>query len=543
VVYYGRVDSRVLILAIPSLVVFGLLVAHSLRTLPRGRAIAFWVGVVAYGVVRGVALRWVIAHGGGSSFPYTIRDPLFPVFGVPLQEVAGWAIVTYLGWWLGSRFSRILFVQLAWACLFLGAISWTVESAAVAAGWWTWTVPVTNPLFLNVPFIAIVDWFFVGADFLLPFLALTAPGLRGRPARFLAVLAFPLHFASHCFSASALGGIPIPVHHLAHWSLLAGILWLALRSDAVDAPFGTAEEERPYAWLPIAGLAVVLLDVAMVEACVVRQPELLVALLPTVAVALQALYPMLGYPAAGFLNWGRRHRRLSAPAVLLLVAVSAYQVHAAGARQQADLIRRLDAALAFRDRGDLVSARRELAALVDDFPGSHAPPALLGEIDYRTGSLDAARENFLRAVRIKQDDVRGYRYLAVIELRAGKNESAAGFADRGLAQAGADPELLYLAARARAAVDFPAKVELRDSKAANNLAALAFEVGDTAGAATLLDRGLALWPGDRALYPSRVNVALHVGDAASARRVIALWLTRFPQDAEARRLSQNLGMN
>ena len=60
----------------------------------------------------------------------------------------------------------------------------------MAAGWWHWTVPASQPLLGNVPPIALVDWGCVGIDFLLPFLALTAPALHRRKARFLGLLAF-----------------------------------------------------------------------------------------------------------------------------------------------------------------------------------------------------------------------------------------------------------------------------------------------------------------------------------------------------------------
>jgi len=543
-------DPRVLILAVPSLVVLGLLIAHSWLTLPRGRAIAFWCGVVGYGVLRGVALRWVIDHGSGGAFPYAIRNPLLSIFGVPLQEVIGWAIVVYLGWWLGCRFSRYVFAQVAWACLFLGSISWAVESAAVAVGWWRWAVPVTQPLFVNVPFIAIVDWLFVGIDFLLPFLAVTAPASIHRRWRFAWLLAFPVHFGSHCFAASDLAGIPI--HHLVHWILIAALVWLALRGAAIDEPFAGSGS-----WLPIAGLALILAVAAAVELVLARRPGLLPSIAPALAMATQTLSPTIGYvtgalalalglllpacfvaaiPAAAsaVLTWGRKRRRWASIVAVALLAVAAYEVHSVGARAEDALKRRLDIALAARDRGDLDAATRELAALASDFPGSHVPLVLLGEIDYRTDRLAAARRSFLRAAEIKQDDARSYRYLAVIERRLGRMESSARFAGLGLTSASADPELLYLSGRA---------AEPQDAATTLAVASLAYEVGDTLTAETMLDRGLSSWPGERALYPSRAKLALQRGDAATARRVVIAWRERFPQDAEARQLSRVLGVN
>ena len=540
-VYYELVDTRVLILTLPSLVVLGLLIVHSIRTMPRARAVAFWCSVMAYGVVRGVALKWVVDHGVGGSFPYAIRSPLLPIFGVPFQEIAGWAIVSYIGWWLGSRFSPNLFVQIAWACIFLGAISWAVESASIAAGWWHWTVPVTQPFLLNVPSIAIVDWLFVGIDFLMPFAILTAPKLRGRASRWFALLAFPLHFGAHCFADKSIGMIPIPMHHVVHWVLAATVLWLAMRSVTQDAPFAGEARERRVSWLPLAGLAIVLVDVAAVEVFMVHEPRLLVSILPALAVTALSVFPAAGYAVGGLGLWIRRHRTWAPFAVLAVVGLIAVQMHSAEAHKQEELLRRLSSAVSARDRGDLDTAERELAALCADFPGSHVPAALLGQIEYRTERLDQASLRYKSAVAIKQDFVEGFRYLAVIELRMGRNDSAGRYARKGLEIDTDDAELLYLAARARGLHDIGDRFERLDPEKAFALASLAFEVGDAAGASAMLDRGLVLWPERRAFYPARVKLALQNGDETAARRIVAAWRERFPQDADARQLSKRLG--
>src|SRR5688572_14230152 len=123
-------EEKTLILAIPSAIILVALVVHSFRTLPRRRAIAFWIAVVVYGLLRGIAVHR-ITESIGASFPYQIHNPMLTIAGVSLQEIVGWAVVTYLGWWIGTRFASrsgrpFLFLQIAWACLFLGAISWTV---------------------------------------------------------------------------------------------------------------------------------------------------------------------------------------------------------------------------------------------------------------------------------------------------------------------------------------------------------------------------------------------------------------------------------
>jgi len=534
-------DPRLLTLTLPSLLVLGLLVAHSLRALPRRRALAFWTAVAGYGVARGAAVVWITRSGLGAPAPYVIHDPLFAVLGVPLQEVAGWAIVAYLGWWLGCRLGDRLFAQIAWACLFLGAVSWAVETAAVAAGWWHWTVPLSGRLLGGAPWIGLVDWFFVGTDFVLPFAVLTAPALAGRPARWLALAAFPAHFAAHLAPGRIAPWFPVPGHHLAHWLLLGIVLWLALRSRVEDRPFAAAPAGA-WRWLPAVALAVVLIDAAAVQALLAGRPELLPSVLPAAAVALAALRPawatalalaalalalwrpplaLAAVPAAagGLLRAGRR-RRWAAPAAVTALAALALAGHARAAARERELVRRLDEALAARDRGDLDRARDELAALGRDFPASAVPLQALGEIHYKTGRPEAARPLFERAVAIEQSLAEGYRFLAVIDLRAGRRESAAATAERGLAVAAGDPELTYLAARAGGG-DLGrvlAAASERDPETARGLAALAFEVGDAEGAAAILDRAIARWPGDQDLAAGRRRLeSARSGTAAPPR--------------------------
>ncbi len=523
-------DQRLFALTLPSAAVLALLVAHSLRALPRRRAAAFWIAVAAYGVARGAAVTWITRSGLGAQPPYVIHEPLFAVLGVPLQEVAGWAIVAYLGWWLGCRLTGRLFAQAAWACLFLGAASWAVESAAVAAGWWHWTVPLSGRLLGGAPWIGLVDWFFVGADFVLPFAALTAPALARRPLRWLALAAFPAHFAAHLAPERIAGWLPVPGHHLAHWLLLALLLWLALRSKVEDRPFA-AEPAGAWSWAPAAALAVVLADAAIVQALVAERPELLPSVLPATATALAALRPawapalaaaalalalwraplaLATLPAAAgaLLRARPRLRRALAPLLVVALAAGALALHHQGAARERDLQAGLDAALAARDRGDLDGARERLAALHNAFPGSPVPPFLLAEIHYRTGRPAAARPLFRRAVEIQQSLVEGHLYLAVIELRAGDRAAAARAAGRGLAIAPDDPELTYLAARAGTG-DLAPVLDLIDDagpEAARALTALAFEVDDAAGAAAILDHGLARWPYDPGLLEARLRL-------------------------------------
>jgi tetratricopeptide (TPR) repeat protein len=435
--------------------------------------------------------------------------------------VAGWAIVAYLAWWLGERFARQekkgprLFLQAAWGCLFLGAISWAVETAAIAAGWWHWTVPAGSEMLLRVPWIGLVDWFFVGTDFLLPFLVLTAPALAGRPARLLALLLFPVHMAAHLW---------LPGLDAAHWLLLGLVLWLALRSPVQDEAFSAGNLVPA---LPAAALGIVLLDVALVELFLVERPLLLASVVPAAAVALQSLWPGVGSGlAAGavvgalalpplllsaipgvsvlVLRLGRRNR-WAAPVLIAALAALALVMHGRTGKAEEDLKRRLDEALLARDRGDLTAAMKELSELSRDHPGSHVPLALLGEIQYRTGRLEEARASYEKAVEIKPDFVEGYRYLAVIHRQRGRRDAAAEAAGRGLAVAPGDLELRYL--QGGGIGELWPEIEAGGPAAAKALAGLAYEIGDVSGAVEALDRGIARWPEDRELRSLRGRVS------------------------------------
>ena len=466
-------DPRVLYLAVPSAIALGILVVHSWIALPRRRAATFWIAVLVYGLVRGLGVK-AITRAIGAKFPYELHNPLLHVFGVSVQEIAGWAVVGYLAWWIGSRYARErAFAQVAIGALFLGCVSWAVEAAAVAAGWWHWNVPTASRFFLNVPPIGIVDWFFVATDFLLPFVAITT--LR-TPWRFATLLLFPLHFGSHALTEPLHDAVPIPFFHLVHWLLLALLLALAMHAGTRDIPF--SERARS---LPFVAAAIVIADIVFVLLFVVRQPRLLLAVLP-LALLVGATSLRLRIP------------RIPWPAIVAAVLAVAWLLHARIAADRTELQRRLDGAIAARDQRQLAYATAELESLVRDFPAAHVPHALLGEIYYRTNRSAEARPLFERAFAIKQDYLDGYRYAAVIAMQSGDSASARSIARRGLDVAPHDLQLRYLAGE---------RVSASTLEEAMTLAGLAFEVNDRATTTRVLDEAIARWPSDQRLRQMR----------------------------------------
>jgi tetratricopeptide (TPR) repeat protein len=442
-------------------------------------------------------------------------------------------------------------------------VSWAVEAGAVAAGWWHWTVPVRWPLLGNVPFIGLVDWFFVGTDFLLPFLALTSPSLRRARWRWATLAAFPLHFAAHLAVERPSPWWPVPLHHVAHWLLLAFVLAAAARSRHTDEAFSSpAGRARRF---PVLALGVIAVDLALVETLVVGRPALLATLLPAAGVAAIALQPKWGrglaaagvvgapfapslalaaVPAAVDFGLRRLQRAGRGGTIVAVAALSllAGSLHHRAALAERDLLARLDRAIAARDRGDLEVAERELEAAAERHRGAHAPSYLLGELRYRTGRPDEAARTLANALAVKPDHLPAFRLRTVALLRAARTEAALETARRGLRVAPSDVELRYLERRASGAdVTTWPELERLDPAAAERVAAIAFEVGDVAGAATLLDRALAHGPERRDLYSKRTRLALAMGDRAAAERVLAHWRRRFPDDPELARASAALG--
>lgn len=497
-------NPRLLVLALPSALLLAALVWHSVGAMERRRALLFWFSVLGYGIARALGVR-AVTEAIGASFPYEIRDPLLAIGGVSAQELAGWALVAYLAWWIGDRFSRrarhpSLFLGVAWAALFLGAVAWAIEAAAIGARWWHWTVPTASRLFLNVPAIGIVDWFFVAIDFLLPFVALTAPSLSGARWRFATLLFFPVHFAGHL-----LPGVWL---HAVHWMLVLVALGLALRTAGADRPFAAVR-----AWIPQAAFALMLLDVALVDLLLVRRPELLQSVVAPAAAWLTAVHPgsamalaFLSLMAA--LKW---HSMLVTAALvacgslllllqarknvmvpLLLVAVSATLFHRATSATRADLMERLDHAINARNRGELDAALAQFDSIASDHPTSYVPLAMGAEIDYRRNALDVAHGKLARVVEMKQDFLRGYRLLAAIDLQRGRHGEGVAWARRGLGIAPDDLQLRFLAGEdVRPALDTP--------RTAAGMAALAFEINQTAFAREIAQEALARWPDDREL--------------------------------------------
>jgi tetratricopeptide (TPR) repeat protein len=221
-------------LLLGSTAALALLVVHSWKTRGRAVTLAFFIAATLYGLLRENALWLLMQHltGGESGVkPYIPQEGFLPEIGhAHLQVAMGWVFAMYLAWTISElilrripRFAGRVFMIAGLSSLFMLAICWCMETAAVAVGWWYWELPTRSALFGNVNTLGMEGWFTVVPDFLLPFLVIVCsdglvgarhavPALRAGESRarhgvpllkWLWALAFPLHIGGHMMAKEA----------------------------------------------------------------------------------------------------------------------------------------------------------------------------------------------------------------------------------------------------------------------------------------------------------------------------------------------------
>lgn len=255
-------DPGITIVAVFSAVMLVALVWHSLAVLSRSRAVAFWVSVVVYALLREFAHSMLLFHVVG-----------------PVVRVVGFAITLYLAWWIGGRWTYLV-AQVALASIFLGAIGWGIDSVALTH---------------SVPAVGIVEWFFSGIDFLLPFAAITARWKW----RWWTLLFFPVHFGGHLLPAAYLDAI--------HWSIAVIVAAIALRTTVEHKPFSDV-----HGWVPTVAFGAITTGVAAV-AVITGKPRILISIVPAILIWFAVLRGVR-------LRWLRRNW---AVALVVIVVASA----------------------------------------------------------------------------------------------------------------------------------------------------------------------------------------------------------------------------
>ena len=365
-------DPILVLLAVPSAAVLAALAAHGVRNRGAGPTASYLAALFAYGAARAAAIRH-LSRSLHASMPYLMSRPVVTVFGVSLQELLGWAVAVTLAWLISDRLLRALRRNptphrvTAVAGVALAVICLAVENAAIAAGWWTWTIPLARYGPIRVPPVALLDWGFVASDFLLPYLAFAtrASWRTWAPA----LLLFPLHMYGHTWLALLPGPLPVTGNDLVHVGIVAYVLIRAVAEGGVPALPDPARERGR--WLPAASaLAVVAATVA--ASLLGNNPWGALASLPLLAMSAALPFRGPSVPAPPHRpSWQSHALRLAilGAAVFFLVAVRVPAMR----RQQAFLAA-VERGLAMLNRGDARGGEevfRTAVAARPDHAGGH----------------------------------------------------------------------------------------------------------------------------------------------------------------------------
>lgn len=177
-------DLNFFILAISSLIAFFLLLRHMISY--RGRRVALYFisfGLI-FGFLRSTIINFIQVTINHSYTPYAFKDSLLKVGSDSLQVYLGWIITAYLAWCFSEYFlealtgkyhrykdlEKSIFPLLCVSFVFIAAFSYMIETTASFMKWWSWntflTAGFTNSLFVNVPWVGIVDWASVSFEYL-----------------------------------------------------------------------------------------------------------------------------------------------------------------------------------------------------------------------------------------------------------------------------------------------------------------------------------------------------------------------------------------
>lgn len=432
-----------LVFAALSTVALLLLLAHRRANLG-GRATAIFVlAAAAYGWLRSTAIG-ALSESARADAPYRIVTPLASVGGVPLQELIGWLSAVALAGYLADRLLRRFGRPAdAWstalvAGLGMAAICLAVESAAVTAGWWSWSLQHSASGVLRFPAIALLDWGLVAFDFLLPFELWRRRAPLGE--RLAGLLFFPLHLAGHAWTAPVSMKVPLAGFDLVHVGLIAAVAALAFApgGQADDSPWPGTEDERWRAGVLVGGGLVVL--TTSTQLGMLGEWRQLWTGLPLAAAILGAVTARI---PTSVCRAGKRRYRAATWIFLALLA--------------GGLFLRLPATLRARDfeqlvgrgvrdlaAGDLAAARGELSAALAWRPGHADVHWLLGWVELQAGDRASARGHLEAAVAGRPASVEATRYLALLDLLEGRRGDAAALLQRRRARHSETADLAYL---------------------------------------------------------------------------------------------------
>ncbi len=299
---------RTLLLFLPSALVVLAMVLHSLKQRGARETWLFFGFGLLFGVLRGNIIWWITTVHFGGRFPYIFTNKLLGIFHDSLQADIGWILTVYLGWCFAERLlarvtgrERSLFHTVSIAALFATALSYAVESTAIALGWWNWNLGVKSRFLIDVPIAGIAAWFSVPIDFFLPFLLLAR--MRGRVAdgwRWAALLIFPLHMLVHLSNDRVGAALPVTPFNLFYWLAALAALVLPMTRTVELPAYPTAKRgsfaARLPTWLvpvvPALSIAIVLGVLLVSDLVIAKRPALLYSLAPLVLLTAMVFVPL-----------------------------------------------------------------------------------------------------------------------------------------------------------------------------------------------------------------------------------------------------------
>jgi len=391
-----------LLLALPATGILALLLEYLRRNRGLKTAAAYAVASAGYGFVRGT---WVSSISASHNVPMPYRMAGSARIGdVSPMEIAGWMLAGALAWLAGAAIVRLFgsrpgneppFRVAFTGALILAALSLAVETAAIAAGWWSWSIPPPPDVVMRVPKIAMVDWAFVAFDFVLPLLLFTRPA--STLDRLLALSLFPLHFASHLYLIPPFPSVPISLYQLTHYGIPLFVFW-----RAVGERPSTTRSMPEWGWV-VPGLSALLVaTVTSLTVFLAHEPRTLVFMLPLAAVGVVAIFASgrKGTPAASEtpgarLSWLLRGTAVAvACAILFFVQLPANRRRDGYAKNLVDGVTKLNS-------GDNAGAQLLLQEAVTLRPDKAEPHLVLAVALIRLGRNDEAARELNEALRIK----------------------------------------------------------------------------------------------------------------------------------------------
>ena len=585
-----------LLLIVPSLLLTLLLVLHAIRVRGGRTALLFFVPAFLFGVIRGNSVAALAA--GENNGPYIFSDAAISIGRAELPACVGWVFALYLSWCLSEALvSRIrplagrVFPLSAFALVAMGCFSYAVETTASGVGWWRWNIVRRTTVFLvgGTHLFGIVEWMSVGLDFLVPFLLFrTARGWRS-PLAWSSLLLYPVHWATHWRQVTA-PGLP-HAYEIYHAVLALSVLAFPLLREPRLAPAPPREAAGWVRALPAAAVVGMFLVLGWADAGILRDPELLLSLLPlaaylvlawgtrrqglavslaaavmilagsllagrTAAVALARVVPAL-IPLACVLAWGegpglstrRVPRRLYAGGLVLLAAVTAAGL-VRGKREREEYSRLMNQARTLVSLGDAAGAEsvlRQAVALKPNVSLGHKDLIALYE---GQGRYDEAWTLVRRSLELDPTDWEVCQQAGEIQRARGRCPEAVPYYERAILLNPTDRESvrhltdchLRMGSVAKA-IDLLRRTLDRgpeDPELRRLLGAALLQTRNFREAEKVVGRSLDLDPGDAAAHLLMARIRAALGDVGAARAECEAVLRISPGDGEARRLLEAL---